>query len=156
VHAFSLLHRPGYLDPQNLEYGQPVFTLGAGIYYRQGNYTDAIDWCHQSMDFASRISGNDALLSIAHDNMLLGAIHNRLGEFSKAIEYCQQSIVTFNTLSDFVGLTRAYNNLGINYSDLGDWEQSSQAYHKSLEINVRIGDVQEIGLVSNNLGNVHL
>jgi adenylate cyclase len=156
--AFSWLREGlAFIDPEqpNNEAAR-IYHLGAGIYERLGNYTEAIAWCQQSLEIASRLPGSDAQLSIAHVNMLLGAIHNRLAEFSKAIAYCHQSLQTFNALSDFVGLARAYNNLGINFSDQGDWEQSSQAYDKSLEINVRIGAIQEIGLVSNNLGNIHM
>jgi tetratricopeptide (TPR) repeat protein len=46
--------------------------------------------------------------------------------------------------------------LAIAYTDQGDWANASEALSTSLEINTRIGNVQEQGFIANNLANIHL
>ena len=59
-------------------------------------------------------------------------------------------------IDDVLGQARAYNNLAIAYTDKGDWENASEALSTSLEINKRIGNIQEQGFIANNLANIHL
>jgi tetratricopeptide (TPR) repeat protein len=49
-----------------------------------------------------------------------------------------------------------YNNLANAYRNLGDWNQASDAYYKSLTIAQEIGHIYNQGMVANNLANIHL
>jgi tetratricopeptide (TPR) repeat protein len=133
-----------------------IYLLGAGLYHRQGKNDQATVWCDKSLDAASQIDTRDGKQALAQGFYLLGAICYRLGDLQCAADHCKTSIQTYQEIDDFVGQARAFNNLAIAYSDLGEWDQSSEAYHKSLSINQRIGNIMEGGFVANNLGNIHL
>ena len=146
-----------HIDPDNpTNEVARIYAMGAGIYYRQGNYPECSAWCQKSLDFAGARDTRENQFTVAQVNYLLGNTYNRLGETANAISHCQKSIELFNAIGEYIGLSRAYNNLGIIYSDLGYLDESTEAYNQSLLINRKIGDKQQIGFISNNLGNIHL
>lgn len=145
-----------FMQDQNDIEAARIYLLGAGVYHRQGHHHEAASWCQKSMTAAAQIPGEESQRTVAQANYLLGGIHNRLGNLTEAIEYCQRSIDIYHSIDDLVGVGRAYNNLAINYSDQGNWENSRQAFQASLSINQKIGNIQELGRVANNLGNVYL
>jgi class 3 adenylate cyclase/predicted ATPase len=133
-----------------------IHLMGAGIHHRQGQNDEAVAWCLRSSKTASKINSRESARVMAQAHYLQGAALYRQAKFDEALRACEESIRLFDQIEDLLGSARAYNNLAIVYSDLGDWEKSSEAYHKSLEINQRIGNIQEQGFVANNLGNIHL
>jgi tetratricopeptide (TPR) repeat protein len=141
-------------DPIGLETAQ-IYLMGAGLHHRQANNDEAVNWCQKSLEATSKIDTRDSRHVTAHTYYLQGAAHYRLADFDQALKACEESLRLYEEIDDYVGQARAYNNLAIVYSDIGDWAKSSEAYHQSLGINQKIGNIQEQGFVANNLGNVH-
>jgi tetratricopeptide (TPR) repeat protein len=134
-----------------------IYLMGAGIYHRQGNNADALQWCQRSLDIASCLQNEDeaSLKALAHTHYLQGAIYLRYGDNERAIEVCQKSLALYKQLGDIVGAGSAHNNLATAYFDRGDLAQATEHYQMALEIQTKIGNVHEIGLISNNLGEVY-
>jgi class 3 adenylate cyclase/predicted ATPase len=134
-----------------------IYLMGAGIYHRQGNNADALEWCQRGLDIINRLQdeGEARLKALAHAYHLQGAIYLRLGDNTRVIEVCQKSLTLYDQLGDIAGAGLANNNLAIAYFDRGDWEQATGHYQMALEIQTRIGNVHERGLISNNLGEVY-
>jgi tetratricopeptide (TPR) repeat protein len=132
-----------------------IYLMGTGLFRRQGKNNEAIDWCHRSIDAASKVDSQEARRSVAQANYNLSGIYWRRGDFDRAIELSGKSIEIFREIHDIVGEARAYNNLAIAYSDGGDWEEAIQAYDKSLSINLKIGNIQSQGFIENNLAEIH-
>ena len=156
--AFSWLEKGlAYLDEKtpSIEAAR-IHLLGAGVYHRQGRNQDAITWSEKSIHAASQIPTREGQRVQAQASYLLGGIYTRLGGANEAILFCERSVRAYGEIEDIVGQARAYNNLGIAYSNQGTWEKSSQAYEKSLTINQQIGNIQEQGFVANNLANIYL
>jgi len=156
--AFNWL-RGGLIAVEGMEVVEAARTylVGAGIYHRQGNNAEALQWCQRSLDVAGRLrdEGEARLKTLAHAYFLQGAIYVRFGDNARAIEVCQRSLALYEQLGDVPGAGSAHNNLGIAYLYLGDWARATEHYLRALEMKTKIGDVHECGLISNNLGEVY-
>jgi predicted ATPase len=141
-----------------------IYSMGAGIYHRQGDNAQALQWCENSLtlagnlatlpdaDKAQRDAARDAL---AHAYYLQGAIYLRYAEYARTVEVCQKSLGLYEQLGNLPGAGAAHNNLASAFFDLGDWTQAVGHYRQALQIATQIGNVHERGLIANNLGEVH-
>jgi predicted ATPase len=156
--AFEWLEKGlNYLDEEKptIEAAR-IYLLGAGVYHRQGKNHDAITWSEKSLTVASRMTSREAQRTMAQAYYLQGAVHHRLGNLTEAVAICQKSVDLYQKIEEIPGQARALNNLANAYSDLGAWQQASEAYHKSLDVNQQIGNIQEQGFIANNLATIHL
>lgn len=71
-------------------------------------------------------------------------------ELMKASSHTQEEI-------DFLfdNLTNAYNVLGINSDDAGDYAKALDYYYKAIWISERIGDREKVSSIQNNIGLIH-
>jgi len=134
-----------------------IYLVGAGIYHRQGNNAEALQWCQRSLDIAGRSKdeNEERLKVLAHTYYLQGSIHIRYGDNARVIEVCQRSLALYEQLGDIAGAGSAHNNLANAYFDRGDWAQATEHYLMALEVKTKIGDVHGCGMISNNLGEVY-
>ena len=135
-----------------------IYLMGAGIYHRQGDNAQALQWCQQSMDIAEGQRERDpaSVNVLAHACYLQGAIYRGYGDYARAIEVCQRSLDLYQQSGNLPEAGSAHNNLANAYFYQGDWVQATEQYSRALEIKTQIGDVHECGLISNNLGGVYL
>jgi len=133
-----------------------IYLFGAGLYYRQGKYDEAISWCQKSLDIASQIKTREGQQAMGRACYLLGDICIRGGDLPYALQFCRESIQIYQQIDDLAGQANAYNNLALAYYYQGDWSQARDAYHKSLAMRQEIGDVHGQGQISNNLALIHL
>jgi len=144
-----------------LEDGEPtieaarIYLLGTGIYRRQGNNNQALEWCQKSLAIATQIDTQDGKKAVAHAYYTLSGIHWRRGEFRQALEFSQKSLQIFEQINDIVGQADAFNNLSIVYADLGGWDKSIDNLRKSLAIKEKIGDVFYQAALANNLAEIY-
>ncbi len=66
----------------------------------------------------------------------------------KALEYFQQ-------IDDSKGIGRIYNNIGLTYNDLEDYQQALSYHQKALEIRTKSGNKEGMAISYNSLGNVY-
>ncbi len=124
------------------------YLLGAGIYFRQGNYTEAMSWAQRGLGLAKQMQSQ---ADQAQALKLIGSIHRDQGELSPAIEALNYARNLFETLNIVDGLSDTLNNLGQVYLQLGRWQDTITSFERSLQISGDIGDVLAVARTSNNL-----
>lgn len=125
----------------------------AGVLYRQGQATAALDWCQRGLALALEAECADVA---AHGYLLRGVLHGAAGRPDLAIADGLQSLQASEESGDLLLTAKAHNNLGFQYHYKADWPQATTHYRASLELRERIGDVNGMATVSNNLGELYL
>jgi predicted ATPase/phosphoribosyl 1,2-cyclic phosphodiesterase/anti-anti-sigma regulatory factor len=133
-----------------------IYLFGAELYYRQGEYDEAVSWCQKSLDIVSRIKTREGRQIRGRACNLLGDICIRSGDLNYAVQFCRESVQVYQQIDDLAGQANAYNNLGLAYYYQGNWSQARDVYQKSLARVEEIGDVSGQGQVSNNLALIYL
>ncbi|GAB4424200.1 MAG: hypothetical protein Kow0031_03070 [Anaerolineae bacterium] len=146
------------LQPDNLPTVEAAFSYldGAVLFLRQGNSSQALEWCELGLELASQVKSRDGQQAIGRAYYVLGNVYSQLGQLSQAARFCRQSVDIYQQLGDVFKQSTALLNLGVVYYELGKWHKASEAYSQSLEIKKKIGDVYGQGQVSNNLGNLQM
>jgi class 3 adenylate cyclase/tetratricopeptide (TPR) repeat protein len=124
------------------------YLLGAGIYFRQGEYMRAMEWARMSLTLAEQI-GSQADQAAALK--LIGNLYRDQGDNAQAIEALERARALFAELHIIGGLSDALNNLGIVYTRAGRWPETIASFEESLRISESIGDVQAVARTANNL-----
>jgi tetratricopeptide (TPR) repeat protein len=70
----------------------------------------------------------------ANISRILGLIHIRLGMLAKAIRYHTMSMQIHEDLNDRLGMAKDYNNIGLVYSDMGNYKEALKSFSDALTI----------------------
>lgn len=124
------------------------YLLGAGIYFRQGEYQRSMEWAGMGLNLAEQI-GSQA--DQAACLKLIGQLHRDQGDNALALEALERARTLFAGLNILGGLSDTLNNLGLVYLNLGRWSDTVASYEESLRIGESIGDVLAIARTANNL-----
>lgn len=83
-------------------------------------------------------------LSIIRGKALMGMniIYSNQGKPEKAIEMIQKAITSFEHVADTFNLARCYNGLGLNYNQIGDFNQAEWNLKKSIGLLEKISAYQ--------------
>lgn len=122
---------------------------GAGIYSRQGKHHQALEWCESALEIARQGSGQAEL---AHGTYLQGTIHWHLGHLPELIACAQRSLALYEEMGDLVGQAKTLHNLGIAYTESGDWMAAMRHFQRAIELEERLGNVYGVAKVTNSLG----
>ena len=122
---------------------------GAGIYSRQGKHRQALEWCELALEVAGQAEGQTEL---AHGTYLLGTIHWHLGHLPDLIACAQRSLDLYEEMGDLVGQAKTLHNLGIAYTESGDWMAAKRHFQRAIELEERLGNVHGVAKVTNSLG----
>jgi class 3 adenylate cyclase/tetratricopeptide (TPR) repeat protein len=118
----------------------------AGIRFRQGRYSAALELALDAADAADRI---DDRALLAHAYYLLHAAYGDLGS-PKAAAYRNLAVPIYKELGDLVGLGNALNNLGVEAYFEGRWDDALDLYTRSKAAKTGAGDVANAATQSNN------
>jgi adenylate cyclase len=122
---------------------------GAGIYSRQGKHNQAMEWCESALEIAGQAEGQTEL---AHGTYLLGTIHWHLGHIPELIACAQRSLALYEEMGDLLGQAQTLHNLGIAYTETGDWMAAKRHFQCAIELEEQLGDVHGVAKVTNSLG----
>merc|ERR1711991_325923 len=80
-----------------------------------------------------------------------------MGMFKKALEIGEKCLVEFADVDDELKFAQTYNNLGIVYKSLGEYEKAITYFDKDLQITKdKLGENHvDVAASYNNLGNVY-
>lgn len=76
-------------------------------------------------------------------------------ELKQAMDYAVRAKMIAESMNDLLHLGRALYNMGSIYSDLGNYERSSELYYESLKLTEETGDQVTKAKVLNSIGIVH-
>ena len=83
----------------------------------------------------------------------MAAGYNELGR-PEGLAFCELALPIFEELSDFGGMGRTLNNLGVRLYYEGRWDEAVAAYRRGREAMERAGDVVGEATLANNEGEV--
>ncbi|GAB4425326.1 MAG: adenylate/guanylate cyclase domain-containing protein [Chloroflexi bacterium OHK40] len=124
------------------------YLLGAGIYFRQGDYLRATEWARMGLTLAEQIA---SLADQAAALKLIGNLYRDQGDSAQAIEALERARALFAELHILSGESDALNNLGILYTRAGRWPETIASFERSLQISESIGDALAVARTANNL-----
>jgi len=142
-------------DARTLEAAR-LYILRAGVYHRQGNNQEAIQWCERAIQVASEIEGEEGAQEMAHAAYLMGEIYRRLGDNDRAVQFAQRSLEIYESLENIIGQGLAHNTLGNAYAEKCNWPVAMDHYLKGMAIKERVGDVYGQGALAINVGEVYM
>ena len=125
--------------------------LGA-VHRDMGDIEAAEQLLKQSASLAAMRQGWSTY-AIAYNS--LGRLYLKQREARQAITAFQTALEKLEEAKDVLRASQVYNNIGLAYADLGDWQDSESWFLKSLDIKRLSGDVFEQALALNNLSRVY-
>jgi tetratricopeptide (TPR) repeat protein len=129
--------------------------MGAGVFYRQGKYDPAIEWCEKSLRISRTQTDDAARRTEAHALYLLAGIYQKRGDLEHSIEAAQRAVTGYLLAGDMMGQSQALNTLANTYSEQGDFASATRCYRDSLHLKERIGDIAGQAMVTLNLGDTY-
>lgn len=124
------------------------YQLGAGIYYRQGDYLQAMEWANMGLALSEQAGDQE---DQARALKLIGNIFREQGDLHQAIDHLERARAGFERLNLLGGLCEALNDLGMAYTRGGRWQETIASFERSLQISESIGDVLAAARTANNL-----
>ncbi len=109
----------------------------------------------------SEIDSLKGLLSITHNDSLLGEYYIRIGLLTDetdpelSIEYTKKSLDCFTRADFTLGRARALNSLGYNYWLMGRYTEAIDYYSEALSLYESLNQQSGIARVANNLGAIY-
>ncbi len=124
------------------------YILGAGIAYRTGDYTHAMEWARIGYELAAQ---NGSATDQARALKIIGNIANDQGDRAQAIETLNQARTLYEQANMPAGLCDVLNDLGRVYTQAGRWAETIAVFEQSMAISENIGDVLATARTANNL-----
>ena len=137
-------------DKELLENRADIEIGAAGTRFRQGQFHDCVRWAEIAAAHAEETGDRGRL---AHAYYLMAAGYNELGR-PEGLAFCELALPIFEELSDFGGMGRTLNNLGVRLYYEGRWDEAVAAYRRGREAMERAGDVVGEATLANNEGEV--
>jgi len=119
------------------------------IYFNQGDYDKAIDYCSQGLKIREEMDDKKGIAS-SFNNM--GMIYFNQGDYDKAVDYYSQSLKIREQIGNKNGIAASFNNIGVIYDIQGNYDKAIDCYFQSLKIQEEIGDKMGIAISLINIG----
>ncbi len=120
------------------------------IYYKQGQFDQALTSFHQGLGMARRSRKWVPEQSKLLNN--LGILYSDWKEFDKSLSHYKEALQIMDSLHNLHETSRLYNNIGNIYSNLGKYDSALIFYERSLDNRIKLGDISGQAFVYNNLG----
>jgi two-component sensor histidine kinase len=102
----------------------------SSYYYRTSNFSSALSYAQEAESYAVRYSNH---LQLQDAYILLGIINAKLKNYDASQDYSYRVVTAYKNNNDLPSIAVAYNNISINYRDIGNIEKALQfsdsAYH---------------------------
>jgi adenylate cyclase len=122
-----------------------------GLYYKsKGDYTNALEYFHQSIRNASE---NKSILRWAYHNT--ANVLTKLGEKDKAVEMYHKALTIARMMDDIGGCGHVLSDLGSLYMTIGESSKALSMFRESLDIAKATGSLLQQGLATYNIAVNH-
>ncbi|HTT65436.1 MAG TPA: CHAT domain-containing tetratricopeptide repeat protein [Bryobacteraceae bacterium] len=128
------------------------FYNSGGILNHLGRYTEAAESFARALEVYQRAGAGLDRIAAVYTNWGVSLQH--LGNSSAAFDKLRISEDLHRKLGDEVSVARVLNNVGMIYTNLGDYRRAMQSFEQSLEIAVRRKETVGQGYVLNNMAAV--
>jgi len=123
-----------------------------------GQYRHALGVQEVAMDCALALGGPENPM-VAHINVDMGLVHERLGDYGRALFHHSKAQEVFVTTfgDDCLDTAATFNNMAVVYEKQGKYEKALFHYGKAQEVFVAIHGYEHLDVAKThgNIGNVH-
>ena len=135
-----------------------IFDTGGTVYYRLGEYNQAIELHRKALLIRNQINGEDhANVATIYSNLAL--VYATLNEYNQAKDLNEKALLIRKKLfgEDHADVAITYNNLASVYYRLGEYNQAKELHEKALMICKKIFDEHHADVATsyNNLASVY-
>ena len=135
-----------------------IFDTGGTVYYRLGEYNQAIELHRKALLIRNQINGEDhANVATIYSNLAL--VYATLNEYNQAKDLNEKALLIRKKLfgEDHADVAITYNNLASVYYGLGEYNQAKELHEKALMICKKIFDEDHADVATsyNNLATVY-
>jgi len=130
-----------------------IYNLGGGVFYRQGQREQALEWLQRALHIAERL---DAQSEIANAYLTMAVTYSELGDIDRSLAFGQRCLRAYEAAGDLTGSVKARINLGIISRKADQWAEAAEHYRAGLHLSEMMSDRMRIGQFANNMGNVYL
>jgi tetratricopeptide (TPR) repeat protein len=122
----------------------------AAALFRKGEFEDCTNRCHE---IVTRANTQGDLATLAHAYYLLHVLFSMTGSADRAA-FRGLALPIYEELGDLSGQASVLNNLGIEAYYEGRWDEALTLYESSRELRRRTGDVTQVAVQTNNIGEI--
>jgi len=136
----------------NLKYGRGEADANIGIgsiYYRQGNYADALKYQLQALSIAEKIKYKKGMAGALTN---IGNIYDDQNNHDLALEYYMKSLKIYEELNDKVDMSSDYGNIGLVYMSEDKYNEALAYQQKALMLDKELNDERGMGFDYGNIG----
>ena len=135
-----------------------IFDTGGTVYYRLGEYNQAIELHRKALLIRNQINGEEhANVATIYSNLAL--VYTTLNEYNQAKDLNEKALLIRKNLfgEDHADVAITYNNLASVYYALGEYNQAKELHEKALMICKKIFDEDHADVATsyNNLASVY-
>jgi class 3 adenylate cyclase/tetratricopeptide (TPR) repeat protein len=154
--AFAALERGLGLEgvEQTVE-GARLYSMQAGLHFRQGNLDEAYQALQRSVAAAESLGAEDAAPVLARALYLLAYITARQGNPDEALVLAERSLEIYEEVQDLLGEMNTRNNLLLINLGQGRWDDAVVHGERAYAIARRIRHIEGQARVIANLGEVY-
>ncbi|WP_165921850.1 tetratricopeptide repeat protein [Natronoflexus pectinivorans] len=143
----------------------PFWGIAGTLGIQKGSYDDLQSRIYESIEHQTgntrelisefkRLGGFDADLLLGMAYYFKAELNYSEAAWNEAIENYSAAIRYFDSLNETGRLAITYNNLGLVYSFIGEYDNSLDAYSKALALELDMGDQTAIAETYQNMANV--
>jgi len=129
-------------------------------YYLDMDLSKSLDYSHQALELAGEIGDPSQFAFLQFKR---GELFLHLGDYDEASKHLLQSLQHYENSNNFQVLFRLYNNIGVMYDRISDFDKALEYYFKALDIcndQFPKGEAEAEGLLNlhtlyNNIGNIY-
>jgi len=111
----------------------------------------------KAMAFAkSALSQTEEKEQQAKSLIMLGILNYDISSYDSSLLYLQKALAISESLQDSVGISEAFDNMGVAKEYLGQYQESLEFYKKAYEIRKRLGLQEKMALSLNSIGNIYV
>jgi tetratricopeptide (TPR) repeat protein len=128
------------------------FAERAGCFLNLGRLEEAAAACEESIRRAEKLDDDRG---VAVGKLQLGTIRKNQRSYQEALNAYKDACERFTQLGEPGSVATSWHQIGIACQQAGQPESAEDAYHKSLEINVRLENVTGEAFTLGQLGNLY-
>ncbi len=129
-----------------------LINLG-NIYYYNYNYQGSLDYYYRAKLLFEEVNNKQGIGQCLNN---IAIIYKAWGNTTQAMKYLKEAEKFYTQNKNEYELSKVYSNMADIYCEqYKNYKQGIQYYEKSLVLKKKLGDLQGIGMVYNNMGSLY-
>ncbi|MFX1479415.1 MAG: tetratricopeptide repeat protein [Promethearchaeota archaeon] len=122
------------------------------IYYKMGNYIEAIEHFEETAKIAHELGNKDRELIYLSN---LGEIYERVRNFPSANQNYMEAMKIAENTNNLMEKLRIMNSIIEIYEGLQNYSKALELSEEAIKISEKLGDLKKKAIIFNNVGSIH-